>query len=534
MPRRGSSTGAPQDRGPGPGPAREVPGTAALPPIRELVLEEITKRFPGVLACDRVSLTVRRGEALALVGENGAGKSTLMNILAGLYQPDGGRILVDGAPVRFRSPADAFARGIGMVHQNFMLVPSMTVAENVALGLRTLQRGLRLDLREARRRVAEVSAHHELPVNPDAHVWQLSVGEQQRVELVKTLCLGARLLILDEPTSALTPQETDDLLERLKRMTAELSIIFISHKLNEVKALSDRVTILRHGAVVFSGETANHSTRELAALMTGHEVEVARNQGGGAAGRPILEVRGLRVRGDRGHLALDGLDLEVRAGEILGLAGVSGNGQRELAGALAGLRPAEAGSIRLDGEEIAGATPRRIIARGMGYIPEDRHHEGIVPAFTVKENLVLKDFAAARFSRGGLLRLGEIDRNASGLRERFDIRCASTGTAAGALSGGNIQKVILARELARGPKALVAVYPTRGVDMGASEFVHAQLLALRAREAGILLVSEELEEIMNLSDRIAVIYRGRILEVMPAREATRERLGLLMAGVAHA
>ncbi|HUL58247.1 MAG TPA: ATP-binding cassette domain-containing protein, partial [Anaeromyxobacteraceae bacterium] len=288
-----------------------------------------------MLACDRISLSVRRGEALALVGENGAGKSTLMNILAGLYQPDGGRILLDGEPVRFRTPADAFARGIGMVHQNFMLVPSMTVAENVALGLRALQRGLRLDLKEARRRVAEVAEHHDLPVDPDAHVWQLSVGEQQRVELVKTLCLGARLLILDEPTSALTPQETDDLLERLKRMTAELSVIFISHKLNEVKTLSDRVTILRHGAVVFSGETVNHTARELAALMTGHEVEIARNQGGGGEGRPVLSVKGLRVRGDRGHLALDGLDLELRAGEILGLAGVSGNGQRELAAALA-------------------------------------------------------------------------------------------------------------------------------------------------------------------------------------------------------
>jgi len=475
---------------------------------------------------------VRRGEALALVGENGAGKSTLMNILAGLYQPDGGRILVNGAPVHFRTPADAFDRGVGMVHQDFMLVPSMTVAENVALGLRHLHGRLRLDLAEARRRVVEVAEHHELPVDPDTHVWQLSVGEQQRVELVKTLCLGAQLLILDEPTSALTPQETDDLLERLKRMTAEVSVIFISHKLNEVKALSDRVTILRHGAVVFNGTTADHSTSELAALMTGHEVVLPRNQGGGEAGRPVLAVRGLRVRGDRGHLALDGLDLELRAGEILGLAGVSGNGQRELADALAGLRPVEAGSVRLDGEELAGAGPGRIIARGMGYIPEDRHHEGIVPGFSVRENLVLKDFAAAPFSRGGLLRPAEIERNARHLRERFDVRCSSLGVATGALSGGNIQKVILARELARRPRALVAVYPTRGVDMGAEEFIHNQLLALRREGAGILLVSEELEEIMNLSDRVAVIYRGRILDVLPSREATRERLGLLMAGVA--
>jgi len=502
----------------------------AAEPIRELALEGVTKRFPGILACDRVSLRVRRGEPLALVGENGAGKSTLMNILAGLYQPDAGRILLNGEAVHFRTPADACARGIGMVHQNFMLVPNMTVAENVALGLEALQGGLRLDLKQARRRVAEVAEHHQLPVNPDAQVWQLSVGEQQRVELVKTLCLGARLLILDEPTSALTPQETDDLLERLKRMTAELSIIFISHKLNEVKALSEKVTILRHGAVVYDGTTADHSTAELAALMTGREVTVPRNVGGAAAGRTVLSARGLRVRGDRGHLALDGLDLEVRSGEILGLAGVSGNGQRELADALAGLRPVESGTVHLEGEEITNRAPRAIIERGMGYVPEDRHHEGVVPAFSVKENLVLKDFASGRFSRGPLLRLGEIDRNASELRERFDIRCSSTAAATASLSGGNIQKVILARELARHPRALVAVYPTRGVDMGAGEFIHRQLLALREAAAGILLISEELEEIMNLSDRIAVIYKGRILEVLPSREATREKLGLLMAG----
>jgi ABC-type uncharacterized transport system ATPase subunit len=501
--------------------------------MEELRLEGITKRFPGVLACDRVSLEVRRGEVLALVGENGAGKSTLMNILAGLYQPDEGRILVNGEPVHLGSPADAFDLGIGMVHQNFMLVPSMTVTENVALGMKSLQRGMRLDLREARRRVVEVSSHHELPVNPDAPVWQLSVGEQQRVELVKTLCLGARLLILDEPTSALTPQETDDLLDRLKRMMAELSIIFISHKLNEVKALSDRVTILRQGAVAFSGSTASQSAAELAALMTGREVVLPRNALSGAPGKEVLSVKALRVRGDRGHLALDGLDLAVRAGEILGLAGVSGNGQRELADALAGLRPVESGSIHLDGEEITGRSPRDIIDRGMGYVPEDRHHEGIVGPFSVRENLVLKDFATSRFGRWGFLRPGDIQRNAAELRERFDIRCSSTAVAAGTLSGGNIQKVILARELVRGPKALVAVYPTRGVDMGAGEFIHTQLLDLRRNAVGILLVSEELEEIMNLADRIAVIYKGRILAVVPSREATRERLGLLMAGVAQ-
>jgi simple sugar transport system ATP-binding protein len=501
--------------------------------MQSLSLEEVTKRFPGVLACDRVSLTVRRGEALALVGENGAGKSTLMNILAGLYQPDEGRILIDGEPVHFRTPAEAYAHGIGMVHQNFMLVPTMTVAENVALGLRSLHGRIRLDLGEARRRVDEVARRHDMRVNPDAYVWQLSVGEQQRVEIVKTLCLGARLLILDEPTSALTPQETDELIVRLKRMALELSVIYISHKLAEVKALSDRVTILRHGAVVFSGATAHHSTSELAALMTGREVVLPQNDGVAAAGRPVIEVRGLRVRGERGHHALDGLDLDVRAGEIVGLAGVSGNGQRELADALAGLRSVEAGSILLDGEEVTHRPPRVRIDRGMGYVPEDRHDEGIVPGMSVVENLVLKDFATRRFSRAGFLDVAEMQRNADELRERFDVRCSSTAVAAGTLSGGNIQKVILARELARAPKALVAVYPTRGVDMGAAQFIHQQLLAARGRGAAILLVSEELEEILNLADRVAVIYRGRIVATLAARDATREGLGLLMAGAGH-
>jgi general nucleoside transport system ATP-binding protein len=507
--------------------------TAVSEPIQELRIEGITKRFPGVLACNNVSLDVRRGEVLALVGENGAGKSTLMNILAGLYKPDAGTIAINGKPVHFHTPNDAFARGIGMVHQNFMLVPNMTVAENVALGSRNLHRFMNLDLKAARNRIIEVSEHHELPVNPDAYIWQLSVGEQQRVELVKTLCFGAQLLILDEPTSALTPQETDDLIDRLKRMTAELSIIFISHKLNEVKSLSDRVSILRHGAVVFNGHTINHTPAELAALMTGHEVILPRNEGGDGGTEVILAAKDLRVRGDRGHLALDGLNLELRAGEVLGLAGVSGNGQRELADVLAGLRHVESGTIHFKGENLTNHAPIRMIEAGMGYIPEDRHHEGIVPSFSVKDNLVLKDYATAKFSFSCFLKLGEIARNADSLRECFDIRCSSTSAATGSLSGGNIQKVILAREIARRPKALVAVYPTRGVDMGAQEFIHTQLLARRKEGVGVLLISEELEEIMNLSDRIAVIYKGRILKVVPAAGATREQLGLLMAGVVH-
>ncbi len=505
--------------------------TAVPEPISDLQLEGITKRFPGVLACDGISLQVRRGEVLALVGENGAGKTTLMNIIMGLYRPDSGSIRVNGEEVHFRAPGDAYARGIGMVHQHFMLVPNMTVAENLALGLKNLHHFLRLDLKGAAQKIREVSERYELPVNPDAYIWQLSVGEQQRVELVKTLCLGARLLILDEPTSALTPQETDDLIERLQRMASELAIIFISHKLNEVKALSDRVSILRHGAVVFNGQTANHEPAELAALMTGHEVTLPRNEGSGLQGEPLLTVKKLCVRGDRGNLALDGLDLELREGEVLGLAGVSGNGQRELADALAGLRPVESGEIRFNGRDLANRSPREIIDAGMGYVPEDRQTEGIVPSFSIKDNLILKDFAAKQFSRWSFLARKAIDRNAEVLKEQFDIRCPGTSTAAGSLSGGNIQKVILAREISRGPKALVAVYPTRGIDMGAQEFIHSQLLERRREGIGIVLISEELEEVMNLSDRIAVIYKGRILKVLPAVEATRERLGILMAGL---
>ncbi|HRY72230.1 MAG TPA: ABC transporter ATP-binding protein [Spirochaetia bacterium] len=500
-------------------------------PIRTLELRGITKRFPGVLACDHIDLSVPEHSVLALVGENGAGKTTLMNILMGLYQPDEGSILLNGREARFRSPNDAFGHGIGMVHQHFMLVPNMTVAENVALGIKEAHRTLSLDMKEVRRRIAEVSERHELPVQPDAYVWQLSVGEQQRVELVKTLCLGARFLILDEPTSALTPQETDELIALLKKMSAELSIIFISHKLNEVKALSDTVSILRRGRVVFRGNTADHSSSDLAALMTGHEVNLPRNECAEGCGEARLQVKDLKVRSDRGFLALDGLSLEVRAGEILGVAGVSGNGQRELADALAGLRRAESGSILLDGQELLNRRPAEVIGSGMGYIPEDRHTEGIVPSFSVKENLVLKDFATRRFSALSFLRLRAIQKNADELRGRFDIRCPSTETQAGSLSGGNIQKVILARELARGPKALVAVYPTRGLDMGAEEFIHKQLLARRKEGAAVLLISEELDEIMNLSDRIAVIYKGRILKVLPGGTATKQSLGLLMAGV---
>ena len=513
-------------------------------PITSLRIEHITKRFPGVLACSDISLSVGKGEVLALVGENGAGKTTLMNILMGLYTPDEGRIFINNKEVVFRSPSDAFACGIGMVHQQYMLVPNLTVTENIALGLSQMKtegqderlgarikRAARLDLAAVRRRIVAISEHYGLAVDPDAYIWQLSVGEQQRVELVKTLCFGARFLILDEPTSALTPQETDELIALLRRMASDLSIIFISHKLAEVKALSDKVAILRGGRLVFRGNTADHSSADIAALMTGHEVYLPVNNAQHAPGKPMLEVRDLFVRGDRGNMALNKLNLTVRAGEIVGLAGVSGNGQRKLAEALTGLRQIDSGEILLDGASLVGKSPRQIIAQGMGYVPEERNIEGIVPSMSIRENLVLKDVGRAPFSRAGVISNKSIDKNAQALREQFDIRCASVNAAAGSLSGGNIQKVILAREISRGPKFLIAVYPIRGLDMGAAEFIHKQLLALRETGVGILLISEELEEIINLSDRIAVIFKGQIQRTLGQGEATQRKLGMMMAGV---
>ncbi len=499
--------------------------------ISSLRMEGITKRFPGTLACDDITLSVGEGEILALVGENGAGKTTLMNILMGLYRPDEGRILINGSEVVFRSPNDAFAAGLGMVHQQYMLVANMTVLENIALGYKRAWSPLRVDLEMVRARIGEVADRYGLSVDPDAFVWQLSIGEQQRVELVKTLCLGARFLILDEPTSALTPQETDELIDLLKRMRSELSIIFISHKLHEVKNLSDRVVILRRGSVAFEGSTSEHSPGEIAALMTGREVVLPKNEAPCCEGCEALAIRGLKVRSDRGFLAVDGLDLSICSGEIVGLAGVSGNGQRELAEAINGLRSVEEGEILFFGRDIANLKPGEVIAEGMGYIPEERNTEGIVPPFSMKENFILKDSGDPHYASRSFLKLKEIDRNADRLREEFDIRSPDTRVAAGSLSGGNIQKVILARELSRAPRFLVAVYPTRGLDMGAAEFIHKRLLEKRAEGMGILLVSEELEELLDLSDRIAVIFKGRIIDTLDRDSADSRKLGVLMAGV---
>lgn len=499
--------------------------------IKELRVEHITKRFPGVLASDDISLTVGEHQILALVGENGAGKTTLMNMIMGLYQPDEGKIFINGEEVSLKTPNDAFDCGIGMVHQQYMLVPNMTVLENIALGMKNSWKGIKVDLAMVRKQIEEISGKYGLAVDPDAFIWQLAVGEQQRVELVKTLCLGAKFLILDEPTSALTPQETDELIALLKSMSSELSIIFISHKLNEVKALSDRVSILRHGKVVFEGSTADYTSKQIAALMTGHEVEVNANTDEPSKGEDSLVIKDLCVRSDRGFLALDNFNLSIRSGEIVGLAGVSGNGQRELAEAINGIRKVESGTITFQGKQIQNLTPGQVIATGMGYIPEERNTEGIVPSMSIKENIILKDSESEAFSKNHILKNSIIEDTAGRLRTEFDIRCPGIHTAAGSLSGGNIQKVILAREISRKPKFLVCVYPIRGLDMGAAEFIHMELLKLRKSGVGILLISEELEEIMNLSDRIAVIFKGKNQKVLPRDEATTEKLGILMAGV---
>lgn len=499
--------------------------------IETLRIEGITKRFPGILACDHISFGIKKGEVLALVGENGAGKTTLMNVLMGLYHPDEGHIYINEKEVKFKSPNDAFAYGIGMVHQQYMLVPNMTVLENVALGYKKAWKPGKCDLEMVRARIEEVSKKYGLVVDPDAYIWQLAVGEQQRVEMVKTLCLGAQLLILDEPTSALTPQETDALIKLLKSMSKELAIIFISHKLHEVKELSNKLTILRRGAVVFEGNTDEYSPAEIAAKMTGHEVKLPENNEAECTGADMLVLKDLKVKSDRGFYALNNLNLSIRSGEIMGLAGVAGNGQRELAEVINGLRKVESGTITFDGENITNKNPHQVIEAGMGYVPEERNTEGIVPSMSMKENFILKDSDTEQFSSGAFLKLGYIDEYAKGLREQFDIRSPNVEVAAGSLSGGNIQKVILAREILRGPKFLVCVYPIRGLDLGAAEFIHKQLLDMRRRGIGILLISEELEEIMNLSDRIAVIFKGEIMEVFPKGKATRASLGLRMAGV---
>ncbi len=498
-------------------------------------MRHIVKRFPGVVANDRVTFSARKGEVHALLGENGAGKSTLMNILSGLYHPDEGDIYVDGRPVVFHSPRDAIRAGIGMVHQHFMLVPSQSVAENVVLGLREV--GLTLNPRRIEAEVQRLGEQYGLPVDPRAKVWQLSVGEQQRVEIVKMLYRGARILILDEPTAVLTPQEAEQLFRTLRAMTAEgKTVIFISHKLDEVLSIADRITVLRGGRTVATVEAAGMTKVELARLMVGREVLFHVEKPPARPRGARLVMRDVRALDDKGIPALRGVSLTVRAGEIVAIAGVAGNGQRELAEVVCGLRPVVAGEIEVDGRPLANASPLEAIRAGVAYIPEDRTGTGTAPNLSVAENLALKGYRVPPIGGRFFLNVATMYAQARELVARFDIATPSVHVPARKLSGGNLQKLILAREVARDPRLIVAAYPTRGLDVGATESVRQLLIRERDAGAAVLLISEDLDEIFMLADRIAVMYEGRIVGEMPAEEADLETVGLLMAGeqgVAH-
>jgi simple sugar transport system ATP-binding protein len=495
-----------------------------------LELRGITKRFPGVLANDSVDFDLLDGEVHALLGENGAGKSTLMNILYGLYTPDEGQILLHGNPIELGSTKAAIEHGIGMVHQHFMLIPVMSVAENIVLGIEPKHDAVLLDYDSARRRVRELSDRYGLTVDPDARIDRISVGQQQRVEILKALYRGADILILDEPTAVLTPQEAQELFEVLRSLKSQgKSIIFISHKLNEVLEIADRITTLRRGVVVDTIPAAGATEEGLAKMMVGREVllrvdkEPAHPQG------PLLQVEKLTVIDDRGLEAVRDLSLEVRAGEILGLAGVDANGQSELIDAIAGLRHPVSGRIVVDGREITNESAKGVLEAGVGHIPEDRHRRGLVLPFSLTENLALHAYRSKPNSSGGFLNLRAMGARARRLLTEFDVRGGSPETPAGALSGGNQQKVVLAREIDGEPKLLIAAQPTRGLDVGAIEFVHRRLVEQRDAGRAVFLVSLELEEILSLSDRILVIYEGRIVGEFPPT-ATEEELGFAMTG----
>jgi simple sugar transport system ATP-binding protein len=494
------------------------------------MLRDIVKCFPGVVANSGVCFDVEPGEVHALLGENGAGKSTLMRQLYGMYQPDSGDIYVDGKPQTFRSPSDAIRLGIGMIHQHFMLVPTLTVAENVALGQRS-SRGPLLDQKRVIARVNELSAAYGIKVDPTARVWQLSVGEQQRVEILKALYRGAGLIILDEPTAVLTPQEVSDLFDTLRRMVAEgHSLIFISHKLAEVLAISDRVTVLRDGEVIGTVPTSEATRDGLVKMMVGREVKEVEPRPL-KAGEELLRIEGLHALGDRGDEALRGIDLSVRSGEIVGLAGVSGNGQRELSECLAGMRRSSSGAVSISGADITGANLNTRLAAGLAFIPEERMRDGAIREFSVEENVFLHDHKLPRFRHGAFLNFGAMHDYAQGLVDDFAVKTPSLDTPIKNLSGGNIQKLIMARELARGPRLLVAAQPTRGVDIGATGYIHQRLLERRDAGVGILLISEDLDELTSLSDRIAVMYEGRIVGIVNRGEANVEEIGLMMAGI---
>ncbi len=492
-------------------------------------MKDIVVRFPGVLANDRVNFTLKQGEIHALLGENGAGKSTLMNVLAGLYQQTSGSVRVFGKPVRFYSPKDAINAGIGMIHQHFMLVPTQTVTENILLGLDNPRFFMNLPTYDAQ--ILELQKQFGLRVDPTANIWQLSVGEQQRVEILKVLYRGANILIMDEPTAVLAPQEIDELIKTMRAMVEQgKSIIFISHKLHEVTAVADRITVLRKGVVTAEGQPlADLSRADLARLMVGRDVVFSVEKKPKTPGHPVLDVQDVYAENDKGLPALAGVSLQVRSGEIVGIAGVAGNGQRELSQVIAGLRECT-GSVKINGEEVGNHPPIKAIRSGVSYVPADRNKVGSSPNLSITDNTIMKSYRQQPIGNGWSINFTTARENARGLKQKYDILAPSVETQARKLSGGNLQKVILAREISAQPTMMVAVQPTRGLDVGAIESI--QHLLLEQREAGtaILLVSEELEELLSLSDRIAVIYEGEIMGIVSAEEADIDQIGLMMTG----
>lgn len=511
------------------------PTTDLQQPPLVVEMRGIVKRFPGVLANDHVDFELRAGEIHALLGENGAGKSTLMNVLAGLYKQDAGSIKIKGKTLEFSSPRDAIKAGIGMVHQHFMLVPSQTVTENILLGLDEPRFLMRLS--EYDKKISDLGDQYGLKVDPRAKIWQLSVGEQQRVELLKMLYRGAEVLVMDEPTAVLAPQEIDVLFETLRSMVTQgKSVIFISHKLNEVASIADRVSVLRRGKVTASGVPAKGvSKQELASMMVGREVVLFVDKKPKEAGKLILDVKDVHAENDKGLPALRGLSLQVRAGEIVGIAGVAGNGQIELSQVIAGLRKCKQGDVVLNGDKVSNRDTLFGIQHGMSYVPEDRTHVGSSPNLSVTDNVIMKNYRKAPISKGSMIDMNAASKFAQQLKEAYDIIVPTVNTPVRLLSGGNLQRVILAREISGHPNFMVAVQPTRGLDVGAIEGVHRLLLTQREADAAVLLISEELDELLALSDRVYVIYEGRIMgEVKVGAGEPDERLveaiGLMMTG----
>ncbi|MDF2039778.1 ABC transporter ATP-binding protein [Cytobacillus oceanisediminis] len=490
----------------------------------------IRKEFPGIVANDNITLQLKPGEIHALLGENGAGKSTLMNVLFGLYQPEKGDIKVKGKPVRITDPNIANDLGIGMVHQHFMLVDRFTVTENIILGKETTKSG-KIDIKKAEKEVREISERYGLAVDPQAKISDISVGMQQRVEILKTLYRGAEILIFDEPTAVLTPQEIKELIQIMKTLIQEgKSIILITHKLKEIMEVCDRVTVIRKGVGIGTVNVSETNPNELASLMVGREVNFKTDKTDSKPQEQVLEIQDLHVKDSRGLGVVNKLNLNVRAGEIVGIAGVDGNGQSELIEAITGLRKSESGSIKLNGKEIMNLSPRKVTEKGVGHIPQDRHKHGLVLDFPIGENMVLQTYYKAPFSKKGVLNFKEIYSKAKKLIKEFDVRTPSEYTLARALSGGNQQKAIIGREIDRNPDLLIAAQPTRGLDVGAIEYIHKRLIEQRDQGKAVLLISFELEEIMNVSDRIAVIYEGEIVAVVDPKQTTEQELGLLMAG----